>query len=1135
MALLLAASAVPHLELLFPVSVLALLAIAAIALRHRILAVMAWRNTQRRPRQSLLVVLGLLVGTAIISGALVAGDSMEYAIVEATYDAFVDIDHLVFLDGYNFFPQSVARSLAQDPILMREADAVGANILWGTAVSNLDRGAYEPTVRLVGFDPAESPPWAPFREASGRTLDGRNLRPDEVILHRDLAEKIGARVGDRLALNFTRPLDPILPAFDAWQGRTNTSTVVPVFGTPVDPQPWVQRVRVDAHTVQLSFVLGWSPGPFGQDLDLVVRGPSGTYHNATGGAIGAPDGSEARPVVLNITGTLSRPIERGEWTITVRGKAPSQTDFGLLLVRLEPVFDLAVFQARVAELREQFPDFDPSDIPGAFARESRTVRVAAIIEGGKGPNFKLPTALNLFARLDAVQEWLDREDQVNIVKVSAPGGVLEGGRTSAPLHPILWERLNATKVAHAGDPSVQALKATEEKAFWLEQARTVGQLFSVFLTFVGSFSVIAGLMLIVNIFTMLAEERKAELGMSRAVGLKRDHLTRLFTIEGALYALPAAALGTLVGLGLAYGLIWGFNFFGDPETFPPIPYRLVPASLLLAFATGILLTLGTVYVAARRVSRLNVVRAIRNLEEPEIVRGRLSLAGGTLLLAAGVLASLYAFATRSFSVQVVGPTLLALGLALLLRRRHRRQHVYPPLAVVLFGYLTATLFLIERYDTTEGNIFGPVRAVIMALCIVVLAVYTEAPTRLLGWLALRVRALRAVAIPATSYPLHKKFRTWMTLAMFAVILLIVSLFSIFGTLFQPNPEREAGGYDVEAWTQVPIQRLEDHGNDPHLLERVQGYNVLPYFLQVGGQLVRVDGEMTGQFGPPQDHVFGVSDAFARDNQFTLLRRDPAYATDAEAWADLARRSDITIVGYSYSTDRHGNEDRHGVGSTVEVDAKGGVKTFRVIGVMDQYHFKGIFVQESTLRGLYSNLDTLILLRLHEGHDARAFALELEAAYRDVGMDAESIRAQVLEESQQFRQIFTLIQLFLSLGLIVGILSLGIVTARSVIERRQEIGMMRALGYRRRDIRRTFLLEMLTTVTLGVLIGAALAILVSFGLWVAVVQRLNIPYVVPWGELVVIAAIAYVATTLATLGPIVRASRIPPAEALRYIE
>jgi putative ABC transport system permease protein len=1119
---------VDALDALFPLALVALGLVAVVALRHPILASVAFRNSLRRKRQSVLVVFGLLVGTAIVSGALVAGDSMEYAIVEATYDAFQEIDELVFLDGYAFFPQSVAASLAQDPALRAATDGVGANVLWNSAVSDLDTGQYEPTIRLVGFDPHEEPVWGAFR-AGGSSFTGATLAPDEVVLHRDAADRLHARVGDRLVLNFTRPLDPVLPRIEQFDAAT---TVAPG-PLPIDPgvaRPYVRNFTLDRTTVHLTFGVRPVDPPAGQDVDVELTSPGGRVYSNANGTIGAPDAP-----VLNVTGSVAQPLETGTWRMTVTAKAPAPTNFNATLLRLEPFYDLAAFQARLGELQHQFPGFDAGDVEAFAGRETRTVHVAFIADGGKGPNFKLPTALNLFLRLDTLQDYLGRPGEVNLVKVSNPGGVVEGGDRSDDVFPLLYARLNATKDAAPGHAAIQALKADKDKSFWLAQARQIGQVFSIFLTFIGSFSVIAGLMLIVNIFTMLAEERKAELGISRAVGLRRGHLTRLFTLEGALYALPAAALGTVAGLGLARALIWGFNFFGDPEVFPPIPYRLDPASLLLAFATGFLLTLATIYVAARRVARLNVVSAIRNLEEPEMVRGRLSLWGGALLASLGAALTAYAFLADSFAWQVLAPGALALGLAWLLRRHHPRGLVYPPIAIALFAYLTLTLFLIKRYDSVEGNVFGPIRAVFMALSIVVVVVYTEIPTRPLGRLFLRWRRLQSVALPATSYPLHKKFRAFLTLAMFAVTLLVVSLFSIFGHLFQPDPEKEAGGYDVEAYTQVPIERLEDHGTDRSVLARIDHYDTLPYYLRVGGTLVRVDGETTGQFGPPQDYVYGIDAGFADHNRFGLLRRDPAYATDAEAFRAVAASDDLAIAAYSYSTDAQGNEDRHGVGSTVDVEAKGGAKRFQLVGVMEQVHYKGVFVSEPALRTMFTDLDTVALIDLRPGEDAEAGARDLEAAYRDVGMDASSIRGKVLEESQQFRQIFTLIQLFLSLGLIVGILSLGIVTARSVIERRQEIGMMRALGYRRSDIRRTFLLETLTTVALGVLVGAALAVLVSFGLWFAVVRKLNIGYEVPWLDLAIIAAISVVATTLATLSPIVRASRIPPAEALRYIE
>lgn len=52
----------------------------------------------------------------------------------------------------------------------------------------------------------------------------------------------------------------------------------------------------------------------------------------------------------------------------------------------------------------------------------------------------------------------------------------------------------------------------------------------------------------------------------------------------------------------------------------------------------------------------------------------------------------------------------------------------------------------------------------------------------------------------------------------------------------------------------------------------------------------------------------------------------------------------------------------------------------------------------------------------------------------------------------------LIQGFMGLGLIVGVAALGVISARSVVERRQQIGMLRAIGFRRSMVRDAFLLE-----------------------------------------------------------------------------
>ncbi len=75
--------------------------------------------------------------------------------------------------------------------------------------------------------------------------------------------------------------------------------------------------------------------------------------------------------------------------------------------------------------------------------------------------------------------------------------------------------------------------------------------------FIGSFSIIAGVLLLVNVFVMLAEERKSQLGMLRAIGLTRRRLVGEFALEGTAYALLAGVFGLAVGWLIGRGVVGG--------------------------------------------------------------------------------------------------------------------------------------------------------------------------------------------------------------------------------------------------------------------------------------------------------------------------------------------------------------------------------------------------------------------------------------------------------------------------------------------------------------------------------------------------------------------------------------------------
>jgi putative ABC transport system permease protein len=125
---------------------------------------------------------------------------------------------------------------------------------------------------------------------------------------------------------------------------------------------------------------------------------------------------------------------------------------------------------------------------------------------------------------------------------------------------------------------------------------------------------------------------------------------------------------------------------------------------------------------------------------------------------------------------------------------------------------------------------------------------------------------------------------------------------------------------------------------------------------------------------------------------------------------------------------------------------------------------------------------------------------------------------------------------MGLGLIVGVAALGVISARAVVERRQHIGVLRAIGFRRRMVQLAFLFESSFIALTAIVVGTVLGLLLA---WEIVLDSREQPswgdleLVVPWLNLGLVFLIVYAVALLTTLAPALRASRIAPAEALRY--
>ena len=173
------------------------------------------------------------------------------------------------------------------------------------------------------------------------------------------------------------------------------------------------------------------------------------------------------------------------------------------------------------------------------------------------------------------------------------------------------------------------------------------------------------------------------------------------------------------------------------------------------------------------------------------------------------------------------------------------------------------------------------------------------------------------------------------------------------------------------------------------------------------------------------------------------------------------------------------------------------------------------------------------VRLPEGSDARQAANAIESAFSASGVQTTLIKEQLEQSRQATRSVFYLVQGFIALGLFIGIAALGVVTIRAVVERRQQIGVLRAIGFQPRMVEGVFLMEGLFIAGLGTLIGYLLAMAFSYNLYLQVAADRGLAFLPPWPTLIAIGTSILVASLITTWLPARSAAKVTIAETLRY--
>ncbi len=814
-----------------------------------------------------------------------------------------------------------------------------------------------------------------------------------------------------------------------------------------------------------------------------------------------------------------------------RGFGSRPADTGLVGAGATPADDEVVIATDLADRLGVGPG-DPFELHAYDTRRLVTVRqvVPKVGLAGYGrPTIFVPPGT--IAAAAPALEAAGSRPPAGLVLISNAGGVFEGADQTA----LATAQLRSIVGSPAG------VEIEQVKADLLERAEADAADFVDLFGGIGAFSVVAGVLLLVNVFVMLAEERRSELGMLRAVGLKRNGLVRAFGAEGALYATAAALAGGAIGVGVGRAVVVvaeGVLNSGVEERFRLVlRFSARPASIVGGMVIGGAIALLTSWATSVRIGQLNVIRAIRELPGPDPRRSRRPVVAGTVAVVAGGALTVAGIGQGAWVPLLAGPPVVALGAVPLLAGRADRRGVVTVACAAVIAWSVAASSLVPGAFEGSGIAVFVVEGVILVTAAVVLAAANaEAAGRLLTSVAATFRRGLAPRL-ALAYPTARRFRTAMLLGTYALIVFVLVFLAVLNNLFQAEAPQflaeSRGGFDLV---------IDSNASSPATVN-----DLLPQ-PEIGAvaPIVRGFPRFTTPTSdePRAGAMSGFDRNFFQGGVPELSSRDVRFPDDEAAFQAVLDDPTLVILSDSFLQDPAGApRDLLHVGDRVTAinPRTTDDRQLTVVGILaSDFLDHGALVGAPLARELLAvdAVSNRHLVALAPGvTNPEAVAAALDGRLVDVGVDATSLATLIDRALAQQEGFIRLMQGYLVLGLVVGVAGLGVVMVRAVRERRRQIGMLRALGCSRRLVRLAFLLEAGFIAVQGVVIGAVLAVVVAFQLLSNsdVFGESRLDFSVPWLPVGLLLAAAVAASLATSALPAAQASRIRPAVALRVAD
>jgi len=1146
-----------------------------VALRSRIMFLMGLRNMPRRLAQTVLIVVGLMLSTLIISAAFTTGDTVDYSLTNSTYTLLGHADEVVQRRGEtdeapnqrnSTIPQEVndqlraALAAADDPNI----DGFLPLLFQQVPILNPESGQSEPSVSFVGLDAGSMDGFPDVISVStGEALDIGSLAAGEAFMNESGAGELAVEPGDRVQV-FVEGQPHELAIVDVVEDRFLTG--VGDFGAKeglVTRLDTLQEIVV--RPGEVSFIGISNRGGVRDSVDLtddVVV----TLERVVGAEGLSPDNPRSTGFALDIETTKQDLVEDSEAAGNIF--ATFFLIFGLFSIGAGMLLIVMIFVMLAAERK---PEMGMARAVGTrrdhliqmFMSEGMAYNIlSAMVGAGLGILVAFGMA-QIMARIFS-EFGLSIQPHVTArsVIISYSLGVV---LTYLTVVFSSWRISNLNIVAAIRD-------LAETEAVNPEQATLMGYLRGVLNAFVA-----AGIIIVSLAGALTFGGLALPFGALALIGLIGPWL---FLLRGSDFSRPAEKRTDVRPMRWFWPLWFPVPVLAFPiyqiallvarreriPTWPLIwPLVLTPIHYLLA-------VLVVRFTRDRRPQSIPAWLVLLGIVLPPLGLVLVALqdrdrpiawsAGfGTVVVVAGALLVVTGVSNDLAFPFALGFSLIAFGAATILRffsLPARPVFTIMGVLILVFWGLTAGNRLKPLFGELEGDMemFFLSGVAMVAASTFVLMYNADLVLALLSRLGDVFGPILPAMKTAVAYPLAYKFRTGMTLAMISLVVFALTVMSTmnlnFDRLFLADTAR--GGWDVV----VDENPNNPIGDLPAALTAA-GSDAPDRFRAVGRASLDTASwvsEITASNPIGNNYlnnypVFGVDEAFVDGSDILLSARARGFESDEAVWEAMKNERNVAIVDGFTLQEALFAGDEFSI-SGIDSDASefdsifvnlwdpitGQNEKARVIGVIDfgaSATFLGVYVPDEMFRLVFGDPDvSRHFVGLLDPGDSKDVAQEIESTLLTAGVQAESLKQRIDDDQALSRNFFLLMQGFMGLGLFVGIAAVGVIAFRTVVERRQQIGMLRAIGYKRSTVALSFMLESSFITLMAVFSGVGLALWLSFFLITSDEFPSDLGgFFIPWDQIIFISIFTYIASLVMTFIPSRQAASVPTAEALRY--